>query len=335
MYSIVPKSLLYNWKSEWEAFGLEPSAALRLRLHIQHSKFTPDAVSWLYRYHLALEVKDGEDHKARMKLKAQANPHDLIVLTTAGSYWRHVQTHFQCWRPFRETDGDLLKPEQCTDGLAWGRMICDEVHLYSQDTSFYRILTSLANNGWTKPNVVGLTATPRLRGGVSDMLPIVRAINEVSPDIALHPHGESLASEDTLDELDKQQQLLSRNKLDARGVRTHAARVAELQNAYTIQRRDDTIQNGKHLGLLPPLKCFDVMCPSKDEERPVDRIAADLAIYKDDGFCWGVKKKIAFAISCGSQINVALRQVSIQSIHFPAVRLTAPKPLIGTPYSTA
>ncbi|KAL2414201.1 hypothetical protein ABEF95_003502 [Exophiala dermatitidis] len=109
------------------------------------------------------------------------------------------------------------------------------------------------------------------------MLPAVRAINAISPDIAVDPACRDYSSDTALDRIDRQQRLLSTARLDPPAVSRHEHQVAGLEVAYMIQRRDDTVQNSKALVTLPPLCCFDIQCPSPcDGDRTEQTVVDEL-----------------------------------------------------------
>ncbi|KAI1624961.1 P-loop containing nucleoside triphosphate hydrolase protein [Exophiala viscosa] len=271
----VPYSLLGNWDSEWTAFGVENTKGMRLCLHVHHREFARNRVPWVYRYHLSLEVDCGESPDATMTLNSTSRAHDMILLTTAGSYPQHVLRYFQRERPVRLVGGHTVSADDCNDGLAWARVIVDEVHLFGGNAAFYKILRSLSSNGWVRPNIIALSATPRARNGVSDMLPVVRAINAVSPDIAMDPDFRHFSSDAALANLDQQQQRLFKGELGPLEVSHHVQRVAALEVAYMIQRRDDTVQDDKPLATLPPLCCLDIRCPSAIDSHLTDETMVD------------------------------------------------------------
>lgn len=267
---LLPKSLLPIWKEEFVEFGF--SDKVKLEFFIQHGDFPQDRVNALHRFQLQLrQVHEEGQHQAsdrqskpEWEVKEGTAPHRTVVATTVDSYWTKVQAHFQSSRTFLLSSGSAKGSVDHTDGLAWARVICDEAHLrgYKWHTQFYRIMTSLKHNDWRTPFFLAITGTP-MRESVADMLGLIGVINMLSPDIGQNSDYKAFATEQKLyliAELEKEARCESN---PASLKKKHLEqKVAALMRAYTIQRKEQTIQNSKAIARLPPLECYDVSCES-------------------------------------------------------------------------
>ena len=270
---LVPKMLLGTWKQEWRAVGIRCD----LDLYIQHRQFKQDFLTYQRFRNLVLERVSGEGRQAVMRLSAGQRPHCIIVVTTIGSYWSKMLSRAQTWRPLRQSgyQKDDLSFGDRTDGLAWARIVQDEAHVSQQgSTRLPKIMVSLAANGWIRPNFVPITATPIYRRGPSDMQHMVNFINMMSDDIHTHsecsPFAESAAFERLCQEWWRMRVAQQRGDTETVDVRTIVSRVGHLYSAYVLQRRNDSVQNGKPLVSIPPLEMYDVLCPSAHDQ---DRMA--------------------------------------------------------------
>ncbi|OAP60180.1 hypothetical protein AYL99_05182 [Fonsecaea erecta] len=266
---LAPKRLLITWKQEWRSTGIDG-----MSLYIQHGEFPGDAVPHYRRRCLTLEKVEGHNGSAVMEIRPDSRAHEMIVLTTTGSYWRRVQHHFRLWRPLvpAAAVADVLPLGMRTDGICWSTIVMDEAHTHIKKAVYvHQLVASLASNGWIKPNFIAVTATPMLRNGPIDMRFMIKAINMMSPDISQHPECRAFADESSLDLLcrdyQRMRRLQARGNADPHLEENVRACVSALYAAYAIQRRASSIQNGKMLVQLPPLAMYDVECPSGAQDR--------------------------------------------------------------------
>lgn len=259
---LVPKALIGNWKREMQQVGIEE--ALSLRMCIQHRDWQDDSVHSYMKAWLQLQCKEKTaDDSVEMELDPESMAHSLIIMTTIESYDTWVRQRLGAFRYWREVE----KPssDDTTDGIAWARVIRDEAHLLPKwQSTFYRILESLANNAWVPPNFVAITATPILSRWILDAIPIIRGIVLVSPELskddAYRQHGTSKQ----LDEWEAKFDTVLSGDSDEKATDEAEVHAGELLTAFTIQRRHDTVQNGKPLAALPLLEAYNVLCQAKD-----------------------------------------------------------------------
>lgn len=268
---LVPFGLLRTWQREWEALEVD-TKLLPLSLFIHHGDSL--SVPPIRQHHLKLTA--GTD--GRLSILSSDTTHHYAIMTTVESYQSKV-----C-KLFGNSQGVLKHASSRWDGLAWARVIRDEMHLTTKwNTQLFRILESFTRTEWVLPNLLALTATPMLRNGVEDMVNVVRIINMLSPDIARHPDCAAFASLQDLEKLKREDKTVrsrqihySRGKvLEEQGPERPRARkdkrdheqeqrvglmVGRLQSAYCIRRRNSTVQNGKSLALIPPIEYYDVDC---------------------------------------------------------------------------
>jgi len=116
--------------------------------------------------------------------------------------------------------------------------------------------------------MIAVTATPMPRNGPLDMVPLLTVINMMSDRIMEDPDFHRLSGADHFERLcgdyRKMRWLQIRGEADALLEQDVRERVGALHAAYTIQRRDDTIQNNKSLLRIAPLEMYDVPCPSPE-----------------------------------------------------------------------
>lgn len=262
---LVPASLIGRWQAEWRAIGINEES-IKLRLYTHHSGFREDFVPKHQLVHLALQRVDGRGVTAKAAPPSSNIAHRFMILTTVESYYAHIQSYCGARRQWKLTEG-YAWDDAYTDGLAWARVVRDEAHLTPNwSTTLYRILESMAHNGWVPPNFVALTATPMLRNGVIDMLACVQIINLFSPNIGQHPPCAEFAQQHSLDKLAEsyrsmRKKQLKGHKVNDKVIHIVTRAVGRLQAAYCLRRRNDSVQNNKPLANIPPLECYDVSCP--------------------------------------------------------------------------
>jgi hypothetical protein len=240
--------------------------SLGLRLYIHHGDYSKRYISKSKLVHVTLRKIEGEGVTARMAAPVSNIAHRFIILTTVESYFTHVQVYCKARRQWNPTPGYAWEKDH-TDGLAWGRVLRDEAHLTpNRPTTVYRILESLAHNGWITPNFVALTATPMLRNGVVDMLACVRVINLFSSTISKHRDCAKFAESSELDKLTALYEEMRKDRLGRRAGSDTVDHddltqtIGRLQAAYCIRRGNNSVQNDKALAWVPPLECYDVLC---------------------------------------------------------------------------
>jgi hypothetical protein len=266
---LVPASLLGRWEAEWRALGVDKQ--VRLRLYIHHRDYPRCNIETAQLVDLALQVVEGEGPSAKTASPAAGVAHQFMVLSTVESYYNRIQQYCGHRRRWRAVEG-FPTDQDCTDGLAWARVIRDEAHMVSPvNTTLHEILNSLIFNGWEEgpPNIIPITATPMLRNGVTDMIPWVKIINLISPNISQYLPCAVFAEPTYLEELQRLQRRVTEVEVTGHGVHNEleASLVCargRLIAAYCIRRRNDTRQNNRGLAWIPPLERYDVACPTED-----------------------------------------------------------------------
>lgn len=278
----MPAGLIGSWDSQWTELGLDDQI-LPLKTYIHHRDYQNRLAPSSVLSQLALVPLTGEGPDTIMHLPNPKLAHRSIIITSIESYNQWVQVYCQRLRKWTYTPSDVEKPDDYTDGLAWGRVLKDEAHLTTNYcTSLFRILESLASSGWTPPNFVALTGTPMLRKGVADIIAFIKVINMLSPALASHPEYAEFTDSDYLNQLIQRSHQTQRLKPTRRAVNYSTDHelvqiVGRLLSQYCIRRRSTSFQNGKVLALLPPLTCYDVSCYTTSEQaiqqvRRVDHI---------------------------------------------------------------
>lgn len=239
----VPAGLIGVWESDFKQLGL--SKHLGLRLFVQHRNFISRMIPRSQLRHL----------QAQGDLEQSTSANGFIVLTSVESYSEWVQQY--CGDHYHKVTRDPRSPL----GLRWARILRDEAHLTpNSDTKLYRILTDVIDSTETPPNFVAVTGTPMLRRGVRDMLALVQVINQISPELKnsadytdfVHSNQLSQIADDFL-----ACQAQPSTSMNAPIINT----VQRLLAAYCIRRHAHSFQNNKTLVWVPPLKCYEVLCP--------------------------------------------------------------------------
>lgn len=237
---LAPSTLLDTWAKEWTSMKVDTTVNIKLSTH--HGFTKKKMVSAYFIREFWLQFSPEQQTNGTMRLLEDQSPHHYIILTSVQSYSTWVMEFFEAYRPWRTSLG-TPSWQDLTDGLAWARVIHDEAHVaISTDMTFSRIMDCLVHNDWTKPNYIAITATPFLRKGLADLEEIVNQILKVSPDLSSDSHYAKYFDDD--------------GGLNLGRDADHA-----LQD-FGIRRRNDTWQNEKPLGYMPPLRVFDVLCPS-------------------------------------------------------------------------
>ena len=254
---LVPASLLGNWVDEWDQLGVAESLGLCLR--VQHHDFVDLNLSEEEFDSLRLRMRPDGPRLRKVRSPCSIRAEQYAVLSTVQSYPTQVQKR----GGNRRKIGNVF-----CDCLAWARVIRDESHLTPKlGAQFYRIVESITLNGWDLPNVYPITATPILRNGVSDMLACIKTVNLVSPAISQHPQCRDFADPLTLDQLEADYKRIravqkAKGDVDEEEYNRAFTSIGALMAAYCLRRRNESRQNGKTLTVIPPLQCYDVICPT-------------------------------------------------------------------------
>lgn len=255
----VPASLLPTWHREWESMAIDTDL---LQLYIHHHSFPGEAVSNVRRHNLRLSAtEDGS-----FTLKSPIS-HQFMVLTTIESYIEQVVKYFGNLNGReRALAASTVDLKSSHDGLGWARVVRDEAHITNGwETKFFTIMRSFVHRQYRPPNLLALTATPMLKQGLGDVQSLVRIINAISPGIADHPDYAAFATDGALKTLVLDQKALrdaqrEGQDVDEAEVRRLADMTGRLQVAYSLRRRNSSVQNNKALASLPPIKISDVRC---------------------------------------------------------------------------
>lgn len=267
---------------EWKS--IDVGVSLPARLYVQHHSLRERGVPKSHHHHLRLAAQEN----GRYELESEIS-HQYLILTTVESYSDKVVRGFANVNCTGESKpAKLIHFPDDHDGVGWARVIRDEAHLtINFDTQFYGIMQSLIRRDYQPPNFLPLTATPRLRNGIGDMVSLIRTINDLSPELSKDPRATQFTSTDELEKLQKQQAMVRDLQLAGQDVkaadeRAVAEATGQLDVVYTIRRRNSSLQNGKGLATLPPIVYMDVECAN----------TVDVEVLKMQRVEWLLKKQI-------------------------------------------